>query len=278
MTTPKITTIKRQDSRFYVEPLTGEKYPGVTSVVGMLPKEFLQYWQAKMVATAAVEELGTVVQMTLRDPQAAIDHLKGAARRNTAEAARIGTDAHDLFERLAKGEDVGRVHPELVPYVDHFKDFLDKAQPEFLHMEETVWSDTHRYAGSFDWIARIGGEVIFGDNKTTRSGIHAEVGIQLSAYRYADCLLRPDGTRVPVPKAAGAAVFHVRPEGWTFTPVKADEEVFEVFKHLRAIFDYEKGGSSQIVGRPLLSGPDPNAAPKRRQPAARRSPAARAAA
>ncbi|MEO2133367.1 MULTISPECIES: hypothetical protein [unclassified Microbacterium] len=273
MTTPKVNTIKRQDSRFYVEPLSGEKYPGVTSVLNMLPKEFLQWWQAKMVATAAVEELGTVVQMTLRDPQAAIDHLKGAARRNTKAAADTGTAAHDLFERLAKGEDVGRVHPDLVPFVDHFKEFLDVKQPRFLHMEETVWSDTHRYAGSFDWIAEIDGEVVFGDSKTTRSGIHEEVGIQLAAYRFADCLLRPDGTRTPMPKTTGGAVIHVRPEGWQLVPVKADEEMFEVFLHLRAIFDYEKGGKSAVVGRPIASGPSEAtaAAPRRRQPAARRA-------
>jgi hypothetical protein len=272
VTLPKVNTIKREGARLYVEPESGEKVPGVTSVVGMLPKEFLQYWQAKMVATAAVEELGTVVQMTLRDPQAAIDHLKGAARRNTAEAARIGTEAHDLFERLAKGENVGRVHPELMPFVDHFKEFLDLKQPEFLFMEETVWSDTYRYAGSFDAWAKIDGETCVLDWKTTRSGIHAEVGIQLSAYRYADHILRPDGSRVPIPKTDGARVLHVRPEGWSFVPVKADEEVFEVFKHLRAVFDYEKNGSKQIIGKPLASGPGDAPAktgPKRVTPARR---------
>lgn len=273
MTTPKVNTIKREGSRFYVEPDSGAKVPGVTSVVGMLPKEFLQYWQAKMVATAAVEELGTVVQMTLRDPQAAIDHLKGAARRNTAEAARIGTNAHDLFERLARGEDVGRVHPELEPFARHFREFLDTVQPEYLFMEETVWSDTHRYAGSFDAWAKVNGETVILDYKTTRSGIHAEVGLQLAAYRYADHILRPDGTRTPIPKTDGAAVLHVRPEGWNLTPVKADEDMFDMFLHLRAVFDYEKTGSKSVIGKPVASGPAEGTAttPARRAPRARKA-------
>ncbi|QWY81848.1 Cas4 family exonuclease [Microbacterium phage Honk] len=261
MTTPKVNTIKRGDARFYVNPETAAKYPGVTSVVGMLPKGFLQYWSAKKVAEAAVDELGTIVQMTLRDRQAAIDHLKGAPRRDTAQAAETGTAAHDLFERLARGENVGRVHPDLVLYVDHFKEFLDLKQPEFLFMEETVWSDSHRYAGSFDWCARIDGEVVWGDNKTTRSGIHEEVGIQLSAYRYADHILRPDGSRVPMPKADGAAVFHVRPEGWKLVPVRADEEVFEVFKHLRAVFEWERELKATIIGQTIAYGPSDAPAP-----------------
>lgn len=273
MTTPKINTIKRGGSRFYVEPDSGIKVPGVTSIVGMLPKEFLRYWAAKEVAQTAVDELGTIVNMVLRDPSAAVDHLKKAPDRNTRKAADTGTAAHDLFERMAKGENVGRVHPDLEPFVRHFDEFLTVAQPEYHFMEETVWSDKHQYAGSFDAFATIQGERVWIDNKTTRSGIHEEVGIQLAAYRYADHILRPDGSRVPMPKADGGAVLHVRPEGWKLVPVKADEEMFEVFLHLREVFRYEKELKGSIVGRPVFEGPGdaPDTTPKRRSPRARRT-------
>jgi hypothetical protein len=272
MTTPKVNTIKRGGARFYVEPDTGEKVPGVTSVLGMMPKDFLRYWAAKEVATTAVEELGTLVSMVLRDPSAAIDHLKKAPDRNTRKAADIGTAAHELFERQSKGESVGRVHPDLEPFVRHFGEFLDTVQPEYIFMEETVWSDTHRYAGSFDAFAIIEGEKVWIDNKTTRSGIHAEVGVQLAAYRFADSILRADGSRVPMPKADGGAVLHVRPEGWQLVPVRADRELFEeVFLPLRKVFHYEKEIKSTIVGKAVASGPAENAptGPKRRTPRAR---------
>lgn len=256
MTTPKVNTIKRGGSRFYVEPDSGEKVPGVTSVIGMLPKDFLRYWAAKEVASTAVEELGTLVSMVLRDPGAAIDHLKRAPDRNTRAAADTGTAAHDLFERIARGENPGRVHPDLEPFVRHFNEFLDVAQPELLHLEETVWSDKHRYAGSFDGYGVIGGERLWLDWKTTRSGIHAEVGLQLAAYRFADHILRPDGSRTPLPKAEGGAVLHVRPEGWKLVPVRCDEELFEVFLHLREVFDYERDVKPTIVGKPAFSGPE----------------------
>lgn len=274
MTTPKINTIKRGGARFYVSPESGEKVPGVTSVVGMLPKDFLRYWAAKEVATTAVEELGTLVSMVLRDPSAAIDHLKKAPDRNTRKAADTGTAAHDLFERMARGENLGRVHPDLEPFVRHFDEFLTTVKPELHFQEETVWSDKHAYAGSFDAFGEIEGERLWFDWKTTRSGVHEEVGIQLAAYRFADAIIRQDGNRVPLPKADGGAVLHVRPEGWKLVPVRCDEALFEVFLHLREVFRYEKEIKSTIVGYPVAEGPADGATtsgPKRRVPRARKA-------
>lgn len=274
MTTPKVNTIKRGDARFYVSPDSGEKVPGVTSILGMLPKGFLKFWAAKMVAEEAMSDLGTLVQMALREggTEAAIDYLKRTPDRNTRKAADTGTAAHDLFERMAKGETLGRVHPDLEPFVRHFDEFQRVAKPEFVFLEETVWSDSVGYAGSFDWYATIDGQRVWGDNKTTRSGIHAEVGLQLAAYRYADNIIRPDGSRVRMPKADGGAVFHVRPEGWSLVPVRCGEEEFEVFKHLREVFRWEKEQKGSMVGLPAHSGPGEAATsgPKRRVPRVRR--------
>lgn len=274
MTTPKINTIKRGGSRLYVSPESGEKVPGVTSVVGMLPKDFLRYWAAKMVAEEAYDNLSAVVAIALGPggKPAVVDYLKKAPDRNTGKAADTGTAAHDLFERMAKGENVGRVHPDLEPFVTHFDEYLRVVQPEYHFMEETVWSETHKYAGSFDAFATIAGERVWIDNKTTRSGIHAEVGIQLAAYRFADYILRPDGSRTPMPKADGAAVLHVRPEGWKLVPVRADEQMFDIFLHLREIFDFEKNVKGTIVGQAIFEGPGDApevTGPKRRTPRAR---------
>jgi hypothetical protein len=256
VTTPKVNTIKRGDSRFYVHPETAAKVPGVTSVVGMLPKPFLTFWAAKMVAEYAVDNLGETVGIAMRDRQAAVDLLKGAPRRSTAGSAEVGTAVHDLFERLAKGETVGRVHPDYRSYVEHFEEFLAEFEPEFLFMEETVWNGTVGYAGSFDAIAKIGGETLVLDWKTTKSGVHAEVAIQLASYRHAEYLVRPDGTRVPMPKIDGGAVLHVRPEGWGLYPVRCDEEIFEFQKHLREVFRWDKEVKDTVVGNPVNKNPN----------------------
>lgn len=282
MTTPKVNTIKRSGSRFYVEPDSGEKVPGVTSVLGMLPKEFLRYWAAKVVAQTAVDDLPAVVQIALRDPADAVDYLKRAPDRNTGKAADMGTEAHALFERMAKGEPAGRIHPDLAPFHRHIGEFLDTVQPRFLMLEETVWSDTHRYAGSFDWLAEIEGELVWGDTKTTRSGIHEEVGVQLAAYSNADHIIRPDGSRVPMPKSDKGAVFHVRPDGWKLVPVRADRVLFdEVFLPLRKVFEWEKALKSTVVGDPIAEGPAEGrvaaTGPKRRAPRVAAAPKAVAA-
>ena len=250
MTTPKVSTISRGGSRLYVEPTTGVKVPGVTSVLGGIPKPFLQYWGQKLVAEFACENIGSVTSLLLNGQrQAAIDMMKNAPRRYTTDRANIGTEAHELFERLARGEDIGRVHSDFEGYVTQFKMFLDEFQPEFLMMEETVWSDTYEYAGSFDAIALIDGEVAVLDWKTTKA-IYPEVGLQLAAYRYADHIVRPDGNKVPLPKINGGAVLHIHPDMHSLVPLRCDEEVFDMFKVLRQQFEW-KELSKTVVGKPL---------------------------
>ncbi|WP_229398145.1 hypothetical protein [Micromonospora okii] len=270
MTTPKINTISRGGSRFYVNPETGAKAPGVTSILGMLPKPFLQHWASKVVAEYAADNLGELVGLRIRgDRQGVIDYLKGAPRRDTAKAAETGTAAHDIFERMAKGQPVGRVHPDYQPFVDHFAAFLRVFSPEIILTEETVWSEAHDYAGSFDAYGVIDGQRVWLDWKTTRSGVHPEVALQLAAYRHADYIIRPDRTRVPLPPGNAGAVLHVRPEGWSLVPVRCDAEVFEVFKTLRSVFDWDRSMKETVIGLPLTgSKPAPAAA---RTPAPRRA-------
>jgi hypothetical protein len=254
VTTPKVSTIKRGGSRFYVNPETGEKVPGVTSVLGMLPKDFLKYWAAKSVAQTAVNNIGEVVGIAMRDPDAAVDFLKRSPDRDTYKAADAGTGVHELYESLARGEEVDRrrLTPELRVYAESFDQFVAEFQPEFLHLEETVWSETHGYAGSFDAIARIDGEIVILDWKTTRSGVHEEVALQMTAYKNADYILTADGEKVPLPEIEAAAVLHTRPEGWNLYPVSIDDSLFETFLALlNSVFPWERGGKNGVIGRPI---------------------------
>lgn len=252
-----VNTIKRGGSRFYIDPRDAHrKVPGVTSVVGMLPKDFLTYWAAKITAETAVDQVDTVVRLAERDPQGAVDYLKGAHRRTTKQAADLGSMAHDLFERLARGEVINprHVHADVKPHVAWFKEFLDKVQPRFLHLEETVWSDEHLYAGSFDAVAVIDGETVLLDWKTSRA-VYDSVALQLAAYRYADrIIVAGSGESVPVPTMAGGAVLHVRPEGWKLVPVECGPVVFDAFLKLRGIFDWEAEGKKNVVGKPIAFG------------------------
>ena len=270
MTDPKVNTIHRGGSRFYVDPETGRKNPGVTSILNMLPKPFLKAWAAKLVAETAVNNITEVIGLAFRDPQGAIDYLKRAPDRFTKSAADNGSEVHDVFEQIAKGTPPKRVHPDIEPYVAHFMEFLDLCEPEFLLLEETVWSDEHGYAGSFDALAilhgagagELQGKTLFMDWKTTRSGVHEEVALQLAGYQYADAVVRPDGARVPLPEADGGAVLHVRPEGWQLVPVntgivqiaEAEVDVYDYLLALREVFDWDYEVKKHVLGRPVAAG------------------------
>ena len=253
MTKPKVSTIKRGGSRFYVHPQTHEKVPGVTSVINMLPKPWLRYWAAKLVAEEAVRDVQALSTLVEYNSEGAVDYLKRAPDRVIRKAARTGSAAHEVFEQMALGHepDYTALDAELEPFARHFNEFLQAAQPEFMHLEETVWSESEEYAGSFDAIATIGGETVFLDWKTTRSGIHPEVGIQLAAYRNAEYILTQDGSREVLPAAVGGAVVHVRPEGWQLVPVACGHAQFDTFLALLDIFDYDREDKRQVVGLPI---------------------------
>ncbi|MFJ9616697.1 hypothetical protein [Streptomyces noursei] len=260
-----VRTVQRGGSRFYVHPERPEiKVPGVTSVVGMLPKPFLMYWAAKMTAELAVDSLPFVAQMAERDRQGAIDYLKGAARRYTRIRAEIGSQAHDLFERMIRGEAVGRVHPDLEPYRRNFAEFLAAVNPELVGAEDVAWSDTHEYAGSFDAMLRVwlddknrpmpdrsGTPVLLIADWKTSKDIHAEVALQMAAYAYADRIIRPDGSSTPMPEFDGAAVLHITPDGWAFKPVCIEREIYEFFLSLRRVFTWDHDVSKTVIGRAI---------------------------
>jgi len=252
MTTPKIATLSQGGSRWYVHPVTGEKVPGVTSVLNALPKPFLTPWSTKLVAEAAVDNLEAVAALAAVDRQGAVDYLKGAPRRSTASSADLGTAAHGIFERIALGQHIGTVTDEVLPFVRHFDNFIKTVKPEFLEVEQTVWSHTHLYGGSFDALAVIDGVRCWLDLKTGKS-IHADVALQLSAYANADVMVKGD-EELPLPQAERGLVLHCRADsGWSLTEVPIGPEVFDHFLALRKTFTWTMT-ERQVIGKPLITG------------------------
>ena len=262
-----VRTITRGGSRFYVDPETHEKVPGVTSIVDMLNKPFLQYWAAKLVAEHAVDNLAAVASIAERDRDGAVDFLKGAPHRYTKLRAEVGSKAHDLFERMMRGEHVGRVEPDLVPYARHFAEFMTAVNPELVRAEDVVWSDSHAYAGSFDALLRVwldedrrptpdrSGEpcLVIVDYKTSKA-VYPTVALQLAAYAHGDRIVDPEGHVEPMPDVDGGAVLHITDEAWNFLPVRVDEDVFSVFLALRQAFTWDRETSREVIGRSLASG------------------------
>lgn len=261
----QVRTIHRSGSRFYVDPETCVKLPGVTSVISMLPKPFLAFWNAKMVAELAVDSLGFVREMSeTAGREAAVDYLKGAARRYTKARADVGSNVHDMVERMIRGEYVGHVHPDLEGYKANFAEFLEAVNPELVRAEDIAWSETHGYAGSFDAILRIwldadgkptpdrsgSPHLVVTDWKTSKA-TYPDVALQLSAYARADFIVDSEGNREPMPAFDGGAVLHLTPDKWEFKPVRIDDDVFSFFLALRRLFEWDKDASKSVLGRAI---------------------------
>lgn len=256
-----------------VDPAT--RYPSVTAVVDMLPKKFLQRWYANEAAKLALDSIDYLQRMSDRDYEGAKRWVAGAAWRYTNDRGKIGSKAHDLFERMMRGQTLRRQHPDLEPYRKNFREFMDTVKPVLVRAEDVAWSDTHEYAGSFDawlrlrvvvledgtWVLdpnNLSGQAVWvnviADWKTSKS-IWPSVALQMAAYAFADKIIDPEGSEEPMPVFDGAVVLHITPDGWSLVPVYAHEmrQAFAWFLHLRSTLDWEREGSRKALGKPLAS-------------------------
>ncbi|MCR8576453.1 hypothetical protein [Streptomyces sp. Isolate_219] len=264
----KVRTRKIHQVRHYFDTEATEiVYPGVTSICGMIAKPFLAPWSAGMTADLALDSLEFIKDMADRDRKGARAYLAGAARRYTDIRSDIGTRAHTQFELMARGlplDDDG-YHPDMVPYVAHYREFLQQVNPEFVRHEDIAWSDTHEYAGSFDAYAYVWfvpgtdtpdptrkGEkrLVIIDYKTSKSA-YPDVALQLSAYAHADFVIDTEGVRHPMPTFDGGAVLWITPDKWEFKPVRIDYVVFSHFLHLRETFRWDREVSGRVLERPI---------------------------
>jgi hypothetical protein len=233
-------------SRFYTFD-DGVQHPGVTSILNQLPKPFLVPWASKISAEWAMQHLSVLNDLAGKDEKAGIELIKTASKRSTSGSAELGTRVHEFCELTLLGDAVEDAQSEDEANMrDSFRAFLKDWSPEVIITEATVRNDTTGYAGSLDAILNIGGTTVVCDWKTGRS-LHSEVGLQCAAYRYAEQL----GNGDPMPVVEGAAVLHITAKGYALHPVKAGPEQFEVFKHLRAIFDWSTGGERGVIGKAL---------------------------
>jgi len=93
---------------------------------------------------------------------------------------------HTIIEEKIGGRKP-RVHPEYKGYLKGFDEYVEQFEPEWLFNEETVRAGEYGCAEWFDAIAKVKvagsderGTVVV-DFKTTKSGVHADVALQLNA-------------------------------------------------------------------------------------------------
>jgi hypothetical protein len=232
-------------------------YDSVTTVLsGGVPKPALPSWAAKSVAEWAVSNVQQVLDIIETEgPGEAVRILKGKPWSQRDRAADLGSRCHDAAEAYVLGKPMPEWEEDVKPYMASFCAFLEDFRPTYELTEATVYNRRYSYAGTLDFIARIGDELILGDIKTGK-GVYDEVALQLAAYRYAEFIGLPDGTEAPLPVVDAVRVLHLTPRRYELIPVEAGEAQFRTFLYAQQVHGFCK--SADVLGLPI---PRPGARP-----------------
>lgn len=244
----------------YYADAEGRRVPGVTTILGNgVPKPALINWAANTTADWAVNHWD---ELATKPVAARLKELQGARYAEKDLAANRGTEVHRYAEKLIADEEV-QVPDELAGHVEACARFLNEFDFKAEHVEFSIASYRHGYAGTGDWIGTVqlpssGRDVpaewlafagkrirLLGDFKTNRSGIFAETALQLAAYRYADVLIATDGEQ-PMPQVDACAAVHIRGDGYSLIPVTADQQVHRLFLYAQQVARLDSEGRDLV--------------------------------
>ena len=266
MTSP-VLSISTEFGRYYVHPTRQSRVPSVTNIKDKKAIKALTYWAAKEAAQYASDNIAKLA--TLK-PDEIFTLVKSAPFAKTSakeESSRVGDVVHGWVDRHIKGERISQAEIADPFFTDlngkqepltksgartaqnmwrQFGAIVKTYNPKWVASEFTVWSDTHGYAGTADWAARIAGALVLGDTKTGKQA-YEDTAVQLAALANADVILMPDGTERPLPHFDKFAVMHLRPTFARLIPYEHIDEAFIEFLGLKAVFDFEVKYKDQIM-------------------------------
>lgn len=250
------TRRQTRQGRFYDLP-DRPPYPSVTTVLQALAKPALVNWAAKVerervmdLASTLYADLATCPPMSRAAFYTTLQSRLGdekAGQKLLAKAGEIGSEAHQMIEwrtRTLMGQAVGAppaITDKAQWAVMAWEDWWRTHDVQPIHVEQVVFSDTHRYAGTVDLVARVDGLPMLIDYKTGKA-VYAEAHLQNAAYQHAllemgheDCA---GGLVVRLPKVETDPEFEV-------VPVEGREEMFQVFVHLLQVWRWQQNGGGK---------------------------------
>lgn len=244
-------TTKADGSRTYTIPNedgTTDEYPSVTTILQVVAKPALTTWAANSVARYAVDNHDTITDLLNKDDRdGAYRLLKGSPWAKRDKAAGTGTDTHALIERLILGEELEPSdYGAEAPYLRAFLSFVsDHPNSTFEASEMTVFSRTHRFAGTLDALMAHGDRVGAVDWKT-RGGkrveetkVYETERLQVAAYMNAEFALLPDGSVERLPLLDGGSIVMLCVDGYKVERVESGD--FAGFLAARELFKWKEG-------------------------------------
>ncbi|MER6914030.1 hypothetical protein ABT354_20345 [Streptomyces sp. NPDC000594] len=234
--------------RYYEDPQGGPDLISVTNVLDYsVAKPILIPWASKVVATYVMRHLPRVVAHSRTDPDAILKELKRQPEYAREAAADRGTRVHDRAEaHLLRTPVPDEEDPEVLPYFNQFLQFLDMwsidPDRDLEAAEATVANRQLGYAGTMDLLLHLPTgpsrrrrrQLWLIDIKTSETqastNVWPEYDMQLAAYRYAPVIWTPDGSDIPMPKVAGAAILNLRRRRVNLIPMHASRTSFAAFR------------------------------------------------
>jgi len=166
----------------------GEFVPAVTSVLSttIAKQQFLMPWAVKIGAEWFKDnsEAFSQAEISIEDM---VNGIKRAYKKKSVGAINIGRAVHEWCEqailwKLGKAEVPSMPTDEQASNaINAFRDWVKQNEVEWLAAEQRVYSRTHKYAGTVDAVARVNGEFMVIDFKTS-TRIYEEYYLQVAAY------------------------------------------------------------------------------------------------
>lgn len=220
--------------RGYQHPHNNSIVPSVTTILKAAAKPAIEQWVADQTAAYAVANIDALLTRT---EMQGYNMLRWYHKRNPLpledgydprnyylgvlnDAAELGTTMHGWIEADVDPE---FVYPDVEGETDLFwqmhavwDDWFSENIITPVMTETTVWNATLGYAGTFDCLWEINGELWFLDIKTARS-LWPEHSMQLAALRNAETVLTKDNdswveTEWSLPDSVKFGFLHIRPD------------------------------------------------------------------
>jgi hypothetical protein len=282
MTTPRVETIWIAGDRWYRDPITGERVPGVSAIKGVIDKPGLMKGALNETAMFVVKNAESILSLSEVDPKAAEELVKGASRRAWDKKAKMGDGVHGIAEALLRRQlDPSKPQIKVTPlqkqFITQYARWHQKYLVQPIYVEQTVWNQTHNYAGTMDFFGELtlthdeaemlglDGSFSGGwnlrqedcltitaivDIKSGASGIWPETALQQTAYKRAEYVMLDDGTRLDMPEVDATFGLWLQPHGYAFTPVDCSEATWQAFLACRTLYSWNKRART-FVGKPL---------------------------
>lgn len=185
---------KEDGIRYYEKD--GEKFPSVTSVLGLLGKKALVPWAAKCVAEYTAARLDHDSIYSKHDIVKHLTECRNAWVWESDKATGIGTNVHDMAEKVINPsvECTTTVKcREEENCMCAFYEWLNEHDVKVIETETAIYGNG--FAGRIDMVVLLNGVVTLVDIKTSKS-IYPEYRMQVAAYATAWNIDKPEQDQI----------------------------------------------------------------------------------